>query len=452
MAGLQLPGVGSGFPVQAFVDATVQAERAPKENQFNRKQKSLDVQISSYGSIKKELDAFKKSLKDLTAKDAFQKRSVKLSNDDFLSVKADKNAVAGSYDIEVTQLAKEHKLGSGYISGDVKDNQGAGSITLGLGGEAFTVNISEDKSSLHDIAQAINRADDNSGVSATVVTDDEGSRLVLFGNKTGAENSISVSGDGAMSALFASDKLADIQTAQDAIVKIDGATVTRSSNEIKEAIAGVTLNLEKLHNTDDTSTRLTIGFDKESVTDNLKNFVDSYNKIIETTKKLTSYDAESNKAGPLNGDSLTRSITTQLREIMGEQVEDAGSGLKSLADLGITTKRDGTLEIDDKILDGHIADNFDKIGRLFDGDSGLVNKLDTLIDDVAGRSGLLTTKNESLTEQMGKLDKQRADFEDRMGRFELRVMKQFNAMDSMIAKMNDQLNTMMSMLGGGGLL
>lgn len=447
MAGIQLPGVGSGFPVQQFVDVTVQAERAPKENTFNRKQKSLDVQISSYGSVKKELDGFKKSLKDLTAKDAFQKRSVKLSNEGFLSAKADKNAVAGSYDIVVKQLAKAHKLGTAHVSGDGKENLGGGQISLAVGDKSFSVNIDAEKSSLHDIAQAINRSDDNEGVKATVVKDDLGTRLVLFSEKTGLENSISVSATGSgLSSFFTGSQT--IQEAQDAQITIDGATVTRSSNEIKDAIAGVTFNIDKVSNEDEPSTKLTIGFDKESVTKNLKSFVDSYNKIIETTKKLTKYDAEKNVAGPLNGDSLTRSITTQLRDIMGEQVEGAGSGLQSLADLGITTKQDGTLEIDNKVLDAHIADNFDKIGRLFDGDSGLVSKLDTLIDEVAGRSGLLTTKNESLTEQQSKLDKQKIDFEERMGRFEQRVMKQFNAMDAMIAKMNDQLGTMMSMLGG----
>lgn len=452
MAGIQLPGVGSGFPVQQFVDVTVQAERAPKENALNRKQASIDVQISSYGSIKKELDAFQKSLKDLTAKDAFQKRSVALSNEGFLAVKADKSAAAGSYEIVVQQLAKADKVGSGYVNGDIKDNLGAGNLTLKMGDKSFSVAVDAGKSSLADIARAINQAEDNAGISATVVTDDSGSRLVLFGDKTGTANKVEISGANGFSDIFAAGNLQNIQPAQDAIVIIDGATVTRSSNEIKDAIAGVTLNLNKLNNTDDPVTTLTIGNDKESVADNLKAFVDSYNKIVNLTKKLTSFDAENKKAGPLNGDSLARNLMTQLRDILGEQVGGSSDALKSLADLGITTKRDGTLEIDQKILDDNIANNFDKIGRLFDGDSGLANKLDGLLESFTGRTGILTTKNESLTEQLGKLSKQRLDLDDRMLRFESRVMKQFNAMDSMIAKMNDQLNSMMAMLGNGNML
>ncbi|MGO4998500.1 flagellar filament capping protein FliD [Oceanisphaera sp. W20_SRM_FM3] len=449
MAGLSIPGVGSGFPVQQFVDATVDAERVPKENAIKRKQSNVDVQISAYASIKKELDAFQKSLKDLTAKDAFQTRSVALSTEGFLTSKVDKNAVAGSYDISVVTLAKADKVGSGYLADGVssKDNIGAGSLTLGMGGKAFTVNIDAEKSSLADIAQAINQADDNTGVRATVVTDDLGSRLVLFGDKTGTENKIEINaGAGDFGDIFATGQLDNIQPAVDAVIKVDGATVTRGSNEISDVIAGVTLNLDKVSTTDDPSITLTIANDKKSVTENLKSFVESYNKIVGTTKKLSSYDAENKKAGPLNGDSLLRAISTQLRDAMGEQVEGASSSLKSLSDLGITTKRDGTLEIDNKILDNHIANNFDGIGRLFDGDSGLANKLDTMLEGFTGRGGTITTKKESLDLQAGKFTQQRLDLDERMGKFELRVMKQFNAMDSMIANMNNQMNTMMSML------
>ena len=315
MAGLNIPGVGSGFPVQQFVDATVDAERVPKENAIKRKQSNVDVQISAYGSIKKELDAFQKSLKGLTDKEAFQQRSVTPSNEGFVTSKADKNAVAGSYDIKVVTLAKAEKIGSGYLAGGIssKDNLGAGSLTLKMGDKDFTVNIDAEKSSLADIAKTINQADDNNGVRATVVTDDNGSRLVLFGDKTGIENKIEISAGAAdFGGIFAADKLKVIQPAVDAVIEVDGARVTRGSNEIKDVIAGVTLNLDKVNTADDPITTLTIANDKESVTENLKSFVESYNKIVETTKKLSSYDAENKKAGPLNGDSLLRAISIAL--------------------------------------------------------------------------------------------------------------------------------------------
>lgn len=448
MAGLSIPGVGSGFPVQQFVDATVDAERVPKENAIKRQQSKVDVQISAYGSIQKELDAFQKSLKGLTDKEAFQQRSVSLSNEGFLTSKADKNAVAGSYDISVQQLARADKVASGYLAPetDIKDNLGGGTLTLGMGNESFTVNVDAENSSLADIAKAINQSDDNKGVKATVVTDDNGSRLVLFGDKTGVANKVTVdAGSGGFGGVF-DGALENIQPATDAIIKVDGATVTRGSNEIKDVIAGVTLNLDKVSTTEDPMTTLTIANDKKSVTENLKSFVESYNKIVETTKKLSSYDAENKKAGPLNGDSLLRTISTQLRDALGSQVDGASSSLKSLSDLGITTKKDGTLEIDNKILDNHIANNFDGIGRLFDGESGLASKLDTMLKGFTGRGGALTTKKESLDLQAGKFAQQRLDLEERMAKFETRVMKQFNAMDAMVANMNNQMMTMMSML------
>ncbi|WP_375057613.1 flagellar filament capping protein FliD [Zobellella sp. DQSA1] len=465
MSGLKLPGVGSGFPIQSFVDATVNAARAPKEQQLARRAESIDVQLSAYGSLKSVLDEFKTSLKKLSEESAFQKRSTTLSSSGFMTASADKNAVAGSYKLVVEQLAQAHKVGAKRLTGEnaTKTKLGSGTIDLALkNGDSFSVSISKEKSSLADIAAAINNAEDNKGVKATVVTDDNGSRLVLFSEKTGTENAIdniTINGNGdgddnhsLNDLLDGPDGFTEIQGAQDARITLDGATVTSQSNEIKNAIAGVTLNVTKVSEWEDSndhsqgrkSLNLTIGYDKTAVENNLKDFVESFNKVINTINKLTSYNADTQKAGALNGDASARNITANLRSLLSEQVEGALAPVKSLTDLGITTTREGTIELDNDLLKKQLNDNFEKVGALFASEKGVASKLDTFLESYVGKEGFLTNKDKSLREQMTKLEKEADNFTDYMAQYEERIYKQFSAMDIMVAKMNQQLNSVIS--------
>ncbi|OXS14048.1 flagellar hook-associated protein 2 [Zobellella denitrificans] len=461
MSGLKLPGVGSGFPIQSFVDAVVSAERTPKEQQLARRANSIDVQLSAYGGLKSVLDEFKTALKKLGDEEAFQKRSARFSESGFLTAKADKSAVAGSYSLVVEQLAEAHKIGSDYITGEnAKSLQlGSGTLELTSNGESFSVDIARDKSSLADIAEAINNAEDNKGVRATVVTDDLGSRLVLFAEKTGVANevSLSVSGNGDgddhngnPASLALLGNFDTLQAAQDARIKLDGATITSATNEFKDAVTGLTLTASKVSDwTDDSKTErkattLTIGYDKTSVETNLKGFVESFNKVMSTIKQLTAYNVETQKAGPLNGDGSARAITAQIRALLSEAVEGAVSPVKSLTDLGITTKQDGTIELDAALLKKQVDENFEKVGLLFASEKGVAEKLDDLLEGFVGKEGMLTEKDKSLREQMKKLEKEADAFTLRMEEFEARTYKQFSAMDIAVARMNQQLNSVVS--------
>lgn len=449
MSGLKLPGVGSGFPVQTFVDATVAGERAAKDQQLARRADAIDVQLSSYGSIKSVLDEFKTALKKLSENDAFQKRSTTLSHDEFIGAKADKNAVAGSYSIQVLQLAQAHKLGSNTVAPDKA--LGSGSLTLGVGSESFTVNIDQNKSSLADVAAAINNAEDNKGVQATVITDDAGSRLVYFADKTGTDNQISVmassNNDGEDGNSLADLGVTnEIQAAKNAQITIDGATITSQTNEIKNAIAGITLDVKAINDAGGTkpTTTLTIGHDKEAVETNLKEFVNSYNKVIKTINQLSRYDAVNDKAGPLNGDSTARSLNSKIRQLLSEPVAGATEPIKSLTALGMTTKKDGTIELDEALLKTQVTDNFEKVGLLFSSENGVGDKLNNFIDGFIGKDGILTQKNESLNKQMNRVEQDADRFEEYMANFEARVYKQFSAMDMAVAQMNQQLNSVMA--------
>jgi flagellar hook-associated protein 2 len=458
MSGLKIPGVGSGFDIQGFVDATVNAEMAPKQQQFTRRAADINVQLSAYGSLKGVLETFNSSLAKLGDEQAFQKRSVSFSETGFAGASANKNAVAGSYNLVVKQLAEAHKLGSEYVAKDAE--LGSGSLTLETNGKRFTVDIAKDKSSLADIANAINTAEDNQGVKATVVTVNDQSRLVLFAEKTGEENTVSVSvsgnGDGkdgaSLENLLKDGGFNTVQQAKHAIITLDEQEVSSQTNEFKDTVTGLTITASKvseLVNKDDPakgykSTKLTVGYDKKAVETNLKSFVDAFNKVMTTLNNLTSYDAEKETAGPLNGDTTARSLTSQMRRLLGEAVEGAVAPVKSLTDLGITTKKDGTIELDSELLSEQVDNHFEKVGILFASDNGVAEKMGKLMDQFIGTEGTLTKKDAGLKEQMKKLEKEADNFALYMEQFEARTYKQFSAMDMAVGQMNMQLNSVIS--------
>ncbi|MEO3985226.1 flagellar filament capping protein FliD [Plesiomonas shigelloides] len=445
---MRAPGIGSGLPITDWVNMMVKAEATPKMKQFQSQNTKLETQISSYGQLKSSLSEFKDMLEKMQKDEAFEKRSVTINGKDQpFSATADKNAISGNFDISVQQLASEQKTTLKGVSADTKFS-GTLDFSVGKdGSETFSVDIKEG-SSLKDVADAINKSPDNKGVKATILAGDDGtSRLVLVGQDTGEENKFTVSGAG-------STELTDMlggqstQAAKDAEFTVDGQKMTSSTNKVKNAIQGITLELsdvsEKVGDAYKTN-RITIDYDRDGVKDSLKKFVDAYNKVIDVTTELTKYNKETKTAAPLTGDSLTRTLNSEMRGILTAPDEN-NKDIKFLADLGITSDRDGKLQIDDKKLDEALEKHFTQAGDMFGGKNGIIGKMESLMKDYVGTGGTLTEKDKTLQEQKSKLDSEISAFDKRMKEYEARVTAQFSALDQSIAQMNQQMSSLMSSL------
>lgn len=445
---MRAPGIGSGLPITDWVNMMVKAEATPKMKQFQSQNTKLETQISSYGQLKSSLSEFKDMLEKMQKDEAFEKRSVTINGKDQpFSATADKNAISGNFDISVQQLASEQKT---TLKGASADTKFSGTLDFSVGkdgSETFSVDIKEG-SSLKDVADAINKSPDNKGVKATILAGDDGtSRLVLVGQDTGEENKFTVSGAG-------STELTDMlggqstQAAKDAEFTVDGQKMTSSTNKVKNAIQGITLELtdvsEKVGDAYKTN-RITIDYDRDGVKDSLKKFVDAYNKVIDVTTELTKYNKETKTAAPLTGDSLTRTLNSEMRGILTAPDEN-NKDIKFLADLGITSDRDGKLQIDDKKLDEALEKHFTQAGDMFGGKDGIIGKMESLMKDYVGTGGTLTEKDKTLQEQKSKLDSEISAFDKRMKEYEARVTAQFSALDQSIAQMNQQMSSLMSSL------
>lgn len=436
---LTATGMGSGLDISNIVKVLVDAEKTPKEAMFNKTEDSIKAKVSAMGTLKSALSTFQDAVKKLQTGDALNQRKISVSSDTYISVTADKTAQAGSFGIKVEQLAANHKIAGTNVS-DPKLPVGEGSLGFDINGKSFSVDIGA-TDSLATIAKKVNEASDNIGVTATVITSDAGSRLVFSSNKTGEDNQITLtatdtSGTG-ITDMFGTGNTTTLQDAKNAVLYIDDQKVTSQSNEVKNAITGVTLNLKDADIAK--TTTIKIEQDNDAVKTNVQAFVDAYNSLATAIDKMSSYDKDKKTAAALQGDSMIRSIESQLRGIASERIPTEDGGSIALYDIGIKTDRYGKLSVDDTKLNKALTEDMPSVEALFaTPDKGLANRFNDLANSYVKSTGLIADRQSSYTSQQSRLADQRAAFTLKMDQLTARLTKQFNAMDLVVGQLNQQ--------------
>ncbi|NGY04421.1 flagellar filament capping protein FliD [Solimonas terrae] len=416
-------GVGSGLDLETLITNLVAAEKTPTETRLTQKQSTLSAQLSAVGTFKSVLSNLQSKLDALKSDGSVATLSATSSDTSTFTATASSAATRGSYSVEVVGLATPEKLAStGYSSASTA--LGAGDVTLTVGSKSFTVTLGDTGNSLTDLKNAINNASDNSGVTATLITENGGTHLLLTSNDTGAANAVSVS-----SSLVS---FSEAQAAQDAHVRIDGYDVYSASNTVSDAIDGVALNLVAA--SPGSSKTLTLAFNNTAATSAIQSFVSAYNSAVTTMSALTKYDASTQTAATLNGDSMVRGAQSSLRNIIGGSVGDAGT-FQYLSQIGITTAADGTLSVDSDKLGSALNTDSASVQKLFGNSDGLAAQLDGAINRLIGTDGLVDARDDAINSQLDGLSKQFDDLNARMDQVEARYRAQFTALDTLVASM-----------------
>ncbi len=407
MATITSLGAGSGLDLASMVEELIAAERAPKEALLDLREAGIQAEISAYSTFKSGLSTFADAFFSLQTAATFRQISAASSDTDVFTATASGDASSGSHSIEVTDLAQSHRVASDAFTSSA-DTVGTGTLTFRFGtydsgGNTFTANpekaiedvtIDASNNSLQGIRDAVNAAD--IGVTASIVNDGSGYRLIFKSDDSGADNSLEVTvsdtGDGndlddAGLSQLAYDPTAtagngknmtQTSEAQDAAFSIDGLSMTRSSNTVTGAIEGVTLQLTG--ETSGTPETLTLTQDLSSITTTLEAFVDSYNTLNETLDALSGYDTTTEEAGVLLGDSLVTGATSSIRNILTSAVSGLSGQYTSLGQIGISFQLDGSLELDSDALDDALADDVDAVAKVF---AAVATPTDALVSYVA---------------------------------------------------------------------
>jgi len=440
-------GVGSGLDIASLVSQLVQAEGQPAAVRLDVEEARLQGKISALATLRSALATFRDAVAELKDLDSFRGRQVSLSSPDFVSATAAANVNPSSYQIEVERLASAHRLNSqAFASQD--DVIGTGTLALSLGGSAFTVDIDASNNTVAGIAEAINGASENTGITANVINGVDGTRLVLSASETGADNTIVVTesgGDGGLSVLVydpvnAITNLTELTPALDARALIDGFAVESSTNSVSGAVTGMTFELLGQNEVGVTTT-VAVSFDRESARELVGKLVEGYNALIDAIAGTASFNPETGESGPLFGDSGLRNVSFQLRRELNDSVTGLDGPFSLLQQIGVETALDGRLSIDATRLDAAFDTDFDAVGQLFaDAEQGLAHRLDQRLEAYLGSDGLLDGRDTSLKASVDEIGDRREALQARLVALEARLSRQFNALDGLLAQLQSTSN------------
>lgn len=380
----------SGLPIDSLVSAQMQIEQQPLTD-IKTKISSYNTKLSAYSTLKSGLSTFQTAVDKLATAAKFNAQTVTASDSTTISATADGTAVNGNYNVTVSQLATSQKLASAAYS-STTDIVGTGKLTISFGTytaaagstpASFTANssksdivvdITSGNNTLAGIRDAINAK--NASVTASIVNDGSGNRLVVTSKDTGEVNSLKISAtddDGnntdasglsalAYDPLASSNNMTQMMAAKNALLTVDGMSISKATNTVSDVIQGVTLTLKGVTSA---SNALSVATDTTTIQSSVQSFVDAYNALNTSMRNLTKFvSAGSSANGVLLGDSTARNMMVKLKSMLSASSPTATT-YKTLSDIGVSMGSDGSLTLDSTKLQKAITANVGDVAKLF---------------------------------------------------------------------------------------
>lgn len=452
-------GAGSGLDVKNLVDQLTDAERAPTQQLLDNRQAAVEARISAQGSFRSALDALTAALHTRVSSGALS-GIASVSDPAIIGMTVEPGTIVARQGIEVKQLARAQTLSSAPVA-DAEAAIGEGVLTIGFGTVAGTggatgfasaglddlqVSIAPGQDSLGGIRDAINRAAAEAGVPlrATIVSDADGHRLMLRG-ATGAQSgfAISTSGDAALGQFaFNPDTPGGMernQTALDAEIALDGLTVKRDSNIIRDLIPGATLTLGKAS----PGTNVLVSADRSAVelAETVRDLAGALAELVAIGRQLSAGATDTASAGALASDSHTRRALASLAGLGSTQLLDTdGDKPTRLAEIGLKIDRNGSYSMDEKLLLKAVADHPEQVEKLIGAlarkagfmDAGgplaqIAGTFALAVDGAPGQKTALQREQQSITDARTRLDA-------RIERYRTTMTVQFSALDRAVGQ------------------
>ena len=415
---MRLGGLASGIDVQGMIDQMMRVERMKVDRYLQQEQRTQWRQEGLHDMTKNLanflLDSRKNfGLTQVSYTGQFRAanveqfnwvKSARSSNTTAVTATANANAMQGTHQIQVKQLAEVARTNSLNLKeleidgknllkddGHTFNLSGEETHSLEINGKTFTVRAGE---SVFALVNQINRATDADGKSLGLSAsyDREVGSLMLSTRSTGASQKIDIGTGGIGADIFAEgDRL---KNGKDAEITFNGLDVKRSTNNI--SIYGINLNLKETTlvegTTDEYATiNINVSTNVDGIVDKIKGFVDQYNEMLDlvsgktneayyrnyapltdeqklsmTEKDIEKWE-EKSKSGLLrNDESLTRMVQN-MRNLLYQKVENTTGSFNQITQIGITTgnfRDGGRLVIDEDKLREAIAADADGVVNL----------------------------------------------------------------------------------------
>jgi flagellar hook-associated protein 2 len=431
--------------------------------QLQSQQSGVQAKLSAYGQVQSALSSLDTAVSALKFSSAFTAAQATVTGSGVAATVSGTPA-PGSYAVTVSSIAQAQAAASGPLSATAA--VGTGTLTIQLGnynstGNSFTaqsgsspvnITINSSNNTLSGIAAAINSA--SAGVTASVVTDNLGSRLLLSSSNTGTANGFKLTvadsdgtntnASGLSQLAFdptatagAGKNLTQTQAAADAGYSINGLSLTSSSNSITTAISGLTLNLTQAPLSGSTlQSQITVGSDTASVTSSVNSFLQSYNSLVNLESSLTGYNASTNTASTLTGEAPMFELSSQLRSIIGSRVSGVSGGLSWLADVGINFQSNGTLSLNSSKFASALSANPNGVAQLFSNATGTGSQhgfavqLAASVESMIGPNGLVAGTQTGLQSTISTMGHQITRMQTRLSQTQQQLIAQYSKLNA----------------------
>lgn len=382
---MSISGVLSSSQIQSLVTAAEKQYNAPIST-LQAQAKPLSTEISAFGNLSSVLGNLQSAVQGLSSLSSLQQVQASAGNSAVLSATAANTAPTGTYQVTVSGIAHAQSLYSSDFTSQ-SSTIGTGSIAIAVGsGSAVTVGITSANDTLGGIANAINQS--GAGVSASVVYDGTGYRLVVAGNSTGTNSSFTLSTTGSALSGFSyasgASGMTESQAAQNATALVDGIALTSQTNSFSGAIPGVSFTVSATG-----SSSVDVGVSTSAAQGVIQSFVSAFNKASSFIQSATSYTppsgtaavsatgtASAGKAGPLIGDPVVQGVENQLLSMISTATAIGSGGTSSaigFGNVGITLTSSGTISVNQSTLNAALSSNYAQVMGLFGAMGGSSN-------------------------------------------------------------------------------
>ena len=438
-------GLVSGLNTGAMVDAMVAVYSLP-QRALEEQVVETEAKKQAVAGVMNRLDAIDDSIKEIQDEDDFKVYKAEYEETDAFKVTTENGAIPGNYTIEVTSLATtELVITEGY---DDKSSTGViaeGDLTVSYGGTESTITIDSSNSSLTKLAAAIDEIDGLSAYVLNTGADDDPYKLIVQGEDTGADNTITFDTSG-LSGSGTVPTFTEQRAAADAEIEINGISVTDSDNSFGDAIPGLDI---EVYQTTSSAENVTVSLDKSAIQDNIQDIVDAYNDVVTFVASKSVHSTELGISGPLVGETAVTRVLRNIQSVVSDEYS-TGDTLNSLSLMGIETQSDGTLAIDSDAMGDALDDYLDDVVAIFTTeDAGfsvaMREQIDVYTDPV---DGTLESYKDSLDSSVRDLEKSISDYDYRIKRYEERLRSQFSSMESLLGGMKGTSSYMSAYLNG----
>jgi flagellar hook-associated protein 2 len=443
---------------------------------------ALNLRLAVLGDAKTKLNALFTAAKDLAltgTSSRFLSYTVASSKSDIATATASSAASLGSHTLLVTQLAKADAVQSNTLTGTdtgIVTAEGAGvkTFSITVNGVATDISVTLDagetnSSILSKIITATNAS--GAGVTAALVSPTgTTSRVVFTSKETGSGNAVTLTNgqgtlldqlgltpgviSGRTSATGSNAGYTHSSTsALDANFVLDGISIVRQSNTVKDALGGVTLELKGVQDPSAQPLSLTVAYNKEGIRASVDSFLKAYNDALSYITAKTAVNPELKTREVLAGDVTFQNLRISLRTIAGGRVASVASGNPSvLAEIGITASATGALSISNvKVFEDAMASDVTKIADLFNSDNGVAVRLKSALDGFVSTGGEIDTTRNAVRDQVTGLSNRIKRFDELLNRRVSQFRGEFLRLQSLIDQASRQMQTIQSLTIGRGL-